>query len=172
MTATPVGFAILGTGIIAEVHRQAIALSADVGARLVAVGHYDPSRFDQLGEAFRVPCLGYDELLARPDVDVVCLATPSGQHASQAVAAVRVGKHVLVETTNGKPGVIEKVDESTIRFRFPDPNFLLPTILSFNSPISGPSSNTTGTFGMNRSGIRGHRADGNWARPGQCCEFG
>jgi predicted dehydrogenase len=97
VTISSVGFAILGTGIIAEVHRQAIALNTEAGARLVAVGHYDPSRFAELGETFGVPCLSQDALLARPDVDVVCLATPSGQHASQAIAAADAGKHVLVE---------------------------------------------------------------------------
>jgi predicted dehydrogenase len=30
-------------------------------------------------------------------VDAVCICTPSGQHAAQAIAAARAGKHVLVE---------------------------------------------------------------------------
>src|SRR5262245_63495045 len=97
VTATPIGFAILGTGIIAETHRLAIAMNADLGARLVAVGHYNPSRFAEIGRRFGVPCLSEAELLKRPDVDVVCLATPSGQHAEQAIAAAKAGKHVLVE---------------------------------------------------------------------------
>jgi predicted dehydrogenase len=97
VTGAPVGFAILGTGIIAEVHRQAIAMNADLGARLVAVGHYDPSRFTEIGERFGVPCLSEADLLKQPDVDVVCLATPSGQHAEQGIAAAEAGKHVLVE---------------------------------------------------------------------------
>ena len=97
MTVAPVGFAILGTGIIAEVHRQAIAMNADLGASLVAVGHYDPSRFAEIGERFGVPCVSEADLLKRPDVAVVCLATPSGQHAEQAIAAAAAGKHVLVE---------------------------------------------------------------------------
>src|SRR5690242_15132984 len=97
VTGTQLGFAILGAGIIAEVHRQAIALNAEHGARLVAVGHYDPSRFAEIGERFGVPCLSEAELPERPDVDVVCLATPSGQHAAQAIAGAAAGKHVLVE---------------------------------------------------------------------------
>ena len=63
----------------------------------MAVGHYDPSRFAEIGERFGVPCLAEAEFLKRPDVDVVCLATPSGQHAAQAIAAAEAGKHVLVE---------------------------------------------------------------------------
>ena len=93
----PINFAILGTGMVAEYHRKAIEANADLGARLTAVGHYDPARFDEIGGRFGVPCLGLADLLARADVDVVCICTPSGQHAEQTVAAAEAGKHVLVE---------------------------------------------------------------------------
>lgn len=92
-----VGFAILGTGMVAEFHRQAIAANADLGARLVAVAHHDPARFSEIGARFEVPCFSQKRMLADPDVDVVCICTPSGQHAVQAAAAARAGKHVLVE---------------------------------------------------------------------------
>ena len=93
----PINFALLGTGMVAEYHRKAIEANTDLGARLTAVGHYDPARFDEIGRQFGVPCLGLTDLLARSDVDVVCICTPSGQHAEQAVAAAEAGKHVLVE---------------------------------------------------------------------------
>jgi UDP-N-acetyl-2-amino-2-deoxyglucuronate dehydrogenase len=95
--AERLGFAILGTGVIADRYRQAIAANADRGAHLVAVGHYDPNRFAELGARFGVPCLTLDNLLTRDDLDVLCIATPSGQHAAQTVAAAEAGKHVLVE---------------------------------------------------------------------------
>ena len=91
------GFAILGAGMIADYHRQAIEANADLGARLVAVGHYAPEKFDAIGQRFGVPCQSYAEVLQRPDVDVVCICTPSGQHAEQALAAANAGKHLLVE---------------------------------------------------------------------------
>jgi UDP-N-acetyl-2-amino-2-deoxyglucuronate dehydrogenase len=92
-----VGFAILGAGMIAEYHAQAIAANAQNGARLVAVGHYDPQRFAEIELRFGVPCRSEDELLSDPQVDVLCICTPSGQHAGQTIAAARSGKHVLVE---------------------------------------------------------------------------
>ena len=92
-----IGFAILGAGMIAEYHAQAVAANAAAGARLRAVGHYDRQRFGEIEGRFGVPCLAEAELLQRPDVDVVCICTPSGQHAAQAIAAARAGKHVLVE---------------------------------------------------------------------------
>lgn len=92
-----INFAILGTGMVADYHRQAIAANIDRGARLVAVGHYNPARFDEIGAKFNVPCLNQEDLLANPEMDVVCICTPSGQHAAQAIAAAEAGKHVLVE---------------------------------------------------------------------------
>jgi UDP-N-acetyl-2-amino-2-deoxyglucuronate dehydrogenase len=96
-TSEAIGFAILGTGMVAEYHSQAVAANADLGARLVTVGHYDPTRFAEIGARFGVPCVGQEELLADPAVDVVCICTPSGQHAPQTIAAACAGKHVLVE---------------------------------------------------------------------------
>jgi UDP-N-acetyl-2-amino-2-deoxyglucuronate dehydrogenase len=96
-TYEPVGFAILGPGIVADYHRRAIAANADLGAQLVAVGHYDPTRFSEISAKFGVPCLSLEELLAHPAVDVICICTPSGQHAAQTIAAAQAGKHVLVE---------------------------------------------------------------------------
>ena len=96
-TFETVGFAILGAGMVADYHRQAIAANADRGARLVALGHYNPARFAEISAEFGVPCVGQEDLLADAAVDVVCICTPSGQHAAQAIAAARAGKHVLVE---------------------------------------------------------------------------
>jgi len=87
----------LGAGTAADYHRQAVAANSDVGARLAAVGHHDPHRFGEIGSRFGVPCRSYEAILADPAVDVVCVCTPSGQHADQAVAAAQAGKHVLVE---------------------------------------------------------------------------
>jgi predicted dehydrogenase len=36
-------------------------------------------------------------MLADPEIDVVCICTPSGMHADHSVRAMRAGKHVVVE---------------------------------------------------------------------------
>jgi predicted dehydrogenase len=96
-TSDNIGFAILGTGMVADYHQQAIEANAEAGARLVAVGHYDSKWFNEISQRFGVPCMRQEELLTYPEVDVVCICTPSGQHAEQVIAAARAGKHVLVE---------------------------------------------------------------------------
>ena len=97
MTQNELGFAILGAGMVAEYHLNAIQECADLGTRLVGVGHYNPARYDEISERFGAPASSYDELLADPAVDAVCICTPSGHHAQQAIAAASSGKHVLVE---------------------------------------------------------------------------
>ena len=90
-------FAILGAGMVAEYHLNAIQECADLGARLVGVGHYNPARYGEISQRFGVPARSYDDVLADPAVDAVCICTPSGQHAQETIAAASSGKHVLVE---------------------------------------------------------------------------
>ena len=96
MISQDLGFAIIGTGMVARYHATAIAQTP--GARLVAVCASSPERVEAASARFGVPATNdYTTLLARPDVDVVCICTPSGLHADQAITAARAGKHVLVE---------------------------------------------------------------------------
>ena len=92
-----VGFGIVGTGVVADFHRRAIEANADKGARLVAVSTRDPVRRRAAGKAFGASCISYEELCRHPEIHVICICTPSGYHAAQAVAAAGAGKHVLVE---------------------------------------------------------------------------
>jgi predicted dehydrogenase len=52
-----------------------------------------------MARKFNVPRAyeSYEALLGDGDVDVVCVCTPSGMHADNAVAALDAGKHVIVE---------------------------------------------------------------------------
>jgi UDP-N-acetyl-2-amino-2-deoxyglucuronate dehydrogenase len=90
------GFGIVGTGIIAAMHAEAIA--ALPGARLVAVTDLDAGAAaafaaNRGARAER----DLDALLARGDVDVVCVCVPSGLHAEVGMRAVKAGKHLVVE---------------------------------------------------------------------------
>ena len=90
------GFGIVGTGVIAAMHAAAIATLPD--ARLAAVTDVAAeaaAAFAATRGCAAEPSL--DALLARPDVDVVCVCVPSGQHAEVGVRAARAGKHLAVE---------------------------------------------------------------------------
>jgi len=49
-------------------------------------------------------CLAYNDLLTRPDIDAVVIATPAETHFTLAREALLAGKHVYVE----KPLVLEE----------------------------------------------------------------
>lgn len=88
-------FAILGTGMVAAYHQAGI--QGNPGANLKAISHYDATQYESLARRFRVPCVSFETILQDPGIDVVCICTPSGQHAAQAIACAEAGKHVLVE---------------------------------------------------------------------------
>jgi len=92
----PVGFGIVGCGMISHFHARAI--NDCRGAKLVAGFDTVPAAADKLSEAFGcTPYYDLDDMLADPRIDVVTIGTPSGAHMEPAVAAARAGKHVIVE---------------------------------------------------------------------------
>jgi predicted dehydrogenase len=92
----PIGFGIIGCGMISKFHARAIAELH--GAKLVACYSRRKEQADHLAGMFTGRAYAtQDELLADPAVDVVIVCTPSGAHMEPAVAAARAGKHVVVE---------------------------------------------------------------------------
>ena len=93
-----VRFAIIGAGVIGDVHAQAIRSLPDVAALSLIVSTREASA-RRLAEARGAG--GYstdlDAVFADPDIDAVSICTPSGLHADQAVAALTAGKHVMIE---------------------------------------------------------------------------
>jgi predicted dehydrogenase len=90
------GFGIVGTGVIAAIHADAIAMLPD--ARLAAVTDVAAGAAAVFAAAHACPAepdLG--SLLARRDVDVVCVCVPSGLHAAIGIEAAKAGKHLVVE---------------------------------------------------------------------------
>lgn len=89
------GFGIVGTGMAAELNARAIAACKDGGARLV--GFASRRSNASLALEYGAPCMELERMLQHPSIDVVCICSPSGMHAEQAVRAAQAGKHVLVE---------------------------------------------------------------------------
>lgn len=90
------GFGIIGCGAIADFHIRAVHELPN--ARLAGVASRTEARARETGE--REGCYwttDYTELLARPDIDVVCITTSSGSHGRIGKQALEAGKHVLVE---------------------------------------------------------------------------
>ncbi len=96
MSKTTIRFGLIGCGMIAKLH--AGALSGLPGAELAGVCDPVPGR----AEAFVLENGGRaypdtEAMLTDPEVDAVCICTPSGTHAGLAVQAARAGKHIVSE---------------------------------------------------------------------------
>ncbi len=96
-----VRWGILGTGKIARV--IATALSESSAGSLATVGSRDGSRARAFVAEFGGgrAHVGYDKVIADPDVDLVYVATPHPHHLEWAVKAADAGKHVLCEKPMG-----------------------------------------------------------------------
>jgi UDP-N-acetyl-2-amino-2-deoxyglucuronate dehydrogenase len=95
MSERTYGFGIIGAGVIAPTHCKAIQSIPE--ARLVSVCDIDRQKATALAMRFgiRHSCTDAQELLGRPDVDVVNVLAWSGVHAELGMLAARAGKHVI-----------------------------------------------------------------------------
>jgi len=103
----PVGVGILGLGMG---HDRARMATRTEGAKLVCVCDILEEKARAVAEELHCDwCLDYEQMLARDDLDVVGVLTPSGMHADHGVMAAQAGKHVF--TTKPMDLRVEKCDE-------------------------------------------------------------
>jgi predicted dehydrogenase len=88
---------VIGLGAIGPVHAEAYQANSGVAA-LTAFAELRPARLEEQAEKFAVPhrYTDYHELLAS-DIDAVSVCVPNAVHREIAVAALKAGKHVLLE---------------------------------------------------------------------------
>ncbi len=89
-------FGIIGAGVISAYHAKAIEAHPD--GKIVAVADVNRASAELFaaehgGEAMT----DLDTMLRRPDIDAVCVCSPTFLHAGHAIAAIKAGKHVIVE---------------------------------------------------------------------------
>ena len=102
-------FAILGCGVISKTHVE--ALSKIENAKLLGVADVNLANATAFAEKYGIKAYqDYDQMLADEKVDVVCVCTPSGWHAPNAIQALKAGKHVVLE----KPMALNTKDADEI----------------------------------------------------------
>lgn len=91
-----IGFGIIGCGMISKFHAKAIADISD--ASLVACYNRTADKAEVLASEFGGQVYtDLNAMLAREDLHVVTICSPSGAHAEPCIAAAKAGKHVIVE---------------------------------------------------------------------------
>lgn len=141
--SSPLGFAVIGCGMIARFHAKAI--SEIPGARVSAlVSRSAPNAEKLLAETGTPACPVFTTLadaLTAPGVDAVVITTPSGAHLEPAVQAAAAGKHVVVEkpleiTAERCDRIIEACDKHRVKLctifpsRFADSSQVLKNAVS------------------------------------------
>lgn len=103
----PIGYGIIGVGIWGQIHVRTLLSNPQV--KLVAVCDINEENARAVAAKYNIPryYTSYIDLLNDPDVEAVSVATPDFAHSEPALAAVRAGKHLLVE----KPMAMS-IDES------------------------------------------------------------
>ena len=124
--------ALAGCGRISKNHFDAID-KVD-GLELVAVCDVDPVRAEQAATENRVACFtSYEKMLKEAKADVITIATPSGLHADQGVAAAQAGKHVVMEkpmaiSLTGADTLVQTCDKAGVQLFVVKQNRLNPPI--------------------------------------------
>ncbi|HLN13007.1 MAG TPA: Gfo/Idh/MocA family oxidoreductase [bacterium] len=96
-TRQQVNIGMVGAGFIAETRARCYAGVTGCDARIVAVMSRSRERADAYARKYGVPDIygDFQELLARPDIDLVDLCVPNHLHRSMTEAAAAAGKHIV-----------------------------------------------------------------------------
>ncbi|MCA1614424.1 MAG: Gfo/Idh/MocA family oxidoreductase, partial [Acidobacteria bacterium] len=108
-----IGVGIIGAGFARST--QVPAFAACEGARVVAIASARRERAEAAAREFAIPFVGDDwrDVVARVDVDLVCVTTPPVFHREMTLAALDAGKAVLCE----KPTAMSAEESGEMRRR-------------------------------------------------------
>ncbi|MFC5450567.1 Gfo/Idh/MocA family protein [Paenibacillus aestuarii] len=97
MSVTKTKIGVIGLGSISDLHLQSYHRSEE--AELYAACDMNGGRAEEKAAKYGIPHVytDYKELLANPDIEAVSICTWNNSHAEISIAALRAGKHVLVE---------------------------------------------------------------------------
>ncbi len=102
-------FGILGCGMIANIHAEAIKNVE--GAELIGAADARRESTEKFAEKYGVKAYSsFEEMLADKEIGAVCVCTPSFLHAENAIQALKAGKHVALE----KPMALNTADADEI----------------------------------------------------------
>lgn len=88
---------VIGAGWIAKAH---MGFLQDTGRAFITwIAARDPENLEKVRSEYHVPnkTQDYREILKDPSVDLVLIATPPDTHREMFIAALKAGKHVLLE---------------------------------------------------------------------------
>ncbi|WP_202079434.1 Gfo/Idh/MocA family protein [Caldalkalibacillus salinus] len=130
-------FAIVGCGFIAKKH--AAAIDNIDAARLVAVCDKVLATMEFYKEEYDAePYTDLQQMLEKEDIDIVCICTPSGFHASIAVQIAEAKKHIIVEkpiamSIEDTDKIIDACNLNNVKLAVVHPNRFRPVVQELRS---------------------------------------
>ncbi len=90
-------WAMVGTGLMLQLIGRDFALTENVDMRVIVSRTQERANAAAAEYGFAEGSCDFEAVIARDDIDVVYIATPHTEHHTLAMAALKAGKHVLVE---------------------------------------------------------------------------
>ena len=99
MSTGTVRIGIIGAGFAAHLHVESLTQVRGPRVELAAVAAGRPASAAEFAARHGIATVHptYQELLADPSIDAVCVCVPNASHAPISIAAARAGKHVICE---------------------------------------------------------------------------
>ena len=140
------GFGFIGAGAIAGFHARAVA--AANGGRLIGVASRRRSAAEDFAREHGMSFASDDvnQLLKQPGLDAVCITTPSALHLEPALAAIRAGKHLMIEkpidsTVEGTDHILDTADKAACAWaRYSRRGSAMPRVSSRRRSMPGVSA--------------------------------
>jgi UDP-N-acetylglucosamine 3-dehydrogenase len=92
-----IGYGVIGLGFFGEKHAEVAACLPNVALRAVCTRQEQRRKEIQARFGVLRAHADYRDLLADPEIEAVSIVTHVDDHAAPAIAALRAGKHVLLE---------------------------------------------------------------------------
>ena len=135
-------FGIIGCGIIAFTHASALKQLEGEGCKRYACCDIIPEKADQYAKdhGFEKVYYDYNDLLADPNVDIVCVCVPSGLHGEVTIAASNAGKAIVCEkpmeiTPEKIARVIETVEKNNTKMQCIFQRRLMPVAIALRQLV-------------------------------------
>lgn len=117
--SSPLGFGISGWGNIASHHARSISELKD--CKLLAGVSRDEKKLLTMEQEFGMKGYqSFEEMLKHPEINVICICTPSGYHLDHALLAAEAGKHLIIEkpleiTVSRAQQIIKTCKENSVK---------------------------------------------------------
>ena len=154
----PAGVAFIGAGFIAYMHL--LAVRNNPHTKLVALASRSPRVAEHRARIFDTETYTFDtmdEMLARDDIDIVCILSPNYLHAGHSLKAIEAGKHIILEkpmtvTLAEADEVINAAQSAGVGIGYAENQVYAPLLVRAREAIAG------GAIGAIRSatGVCGH----------------